>query len=289
MTNENPESKPKFVQLELFSGLKSDYNDNVLGDDVKSENEIKEDQIKPNDSQESFDNFELSEEDNKNDEPQELTEIEETTNDNIVISITSTDGLSIGDKLKNARLSQNRSIEDIAQATRIRNDFIECIEENDFSKLPTAAIFTKSFIKSLCREYNLNPDDIISEFEKIVSNSNSVDINSTKDSSTQIKNFRRHDTETTLLRKKTSLKFAWIITLLIFCIAIITLIYVVKSRKSINTPEILQLNTNNKFISEEVLEQFIIPEQLELMELDMPLDNGDDNIKKNARRIHEKR
>ncbi len=278
MTNEDSKSKPKLVQLELFSELNADSNDAISNSKSESADEIQTNQTTPDTGEDLFDHVEPPEENDQTDKPEtaDADESEATDNDNIVISLPSAEGLSIGDQLKNARLSQNRTIDDVAQTTRIRNDFIERIEENDFSKLPTAAIFTKSFIKSLCREYNLDSDHIISEFDKEVIKENSADIKSPEDHSAQTKNFRRDDTDAALLRKQTSLKFAWIITLLIFCIAVITLIYVVRSRKSVNTPDILQLNANSEFISEDVLEQFMMPEQLEFEELDIPVDNNNE-------------
>ncbi len=289
MAKDDRQSKSKFVQSELFTDDKTPDNETLLNDQLESANDVDEVQNSRNSSQEHLKNLDITQESNENDDDDETEELidQDTTSNNIVISIKSDGESSIGEKLKSTRINQNRTISDIAQATRIRNDFIECIEENEFSKLPTAAIFTKSFIKSLCREYNLDSDDIVSEFEKIVNHSDAININSAPDSSHQKNIASLHETDTTVLRKRTSLKFAWIITLLIFCIAIITLTYVVKSRKSVNTPEILHLNTNTKFISEETLEQFLVPEQLELDELEIQNISGNGEKKTTGEKSHQ--
>ena len=68
---------------------------------------------------------------------------------------------SIGQQLKQARESRGLSIKQVVQATRIRAHYLEDMETDDFSTLPSAAQ-ARGFLRSYADFLGLNADDLIS-------------------------------------------------------------------------------------------------------------------------------
>lgn len=69
---------------------------------------------------------------------------------------------SIGTQLKQARLSRGLSIKQAVQATRIRDYYIEAMEADDFSAIPSAAQ-ARGFLRSYADFLKLNADDLINQ------------------------------------------------------------------------------------------------------------------------------
>jgi cytoskeleton protein RodZ len=69
---------------------------------------------------------------------------------------------SIGTQLKEARQSRGLSIKQAVQATRIRDYYIEAMEQDDFSAIPSAAQ-ARGFLRSYADFLKLNADDLISQ------------------------------------------------------------------------------------------------------------------------------
>jgi cytoskeletal protein RodZ len=72
----------------------------------------------------------------------------------------------IGAKLRQARLAQNFSINDIAQPTRIPARFLEAIESDDYSSLP-GLIFTRNFVRQYAIALGLDPEPLLAELPKL--------------------------------------------------------------------------------------------------------------------------
>src|SRR5512140_3065378 len=68
---------------------------------------------------------------------------------------------SIGQQLKQARESRGLSLKQVVQATRIRAHYLEAMETDDFSTLPSAAQ-ARGFLRSYADFLGLNADDLIS-------------------------------------------------------------------------------------------------------------------------------
>ncbi len=68
------------------------------------------------------------------------------------------------EELKNARISQGITLDDISAATRINVKFLQAIEDGQFSILPQAYI--RAFIREYAAQVGINPDDCIKKFEK---------------------------------------------------------------------------------------------------------------------------
>jgi len=63
-----------------------------------------------------------------------------------------------GDRIKEARLKQGKSIQDLAQQTRISAQFLEAIETNQIDAIP-GDFFRRSFMKQYATALGLNPDE----------------------------------------------------------------------------------------------------------------------------------
>lgn len=70
-----------------------------------------------------------------------------------------------GELLKETRIQKDKSIDDISQKIKIKPEFLEALENNDFDQLPSAT-FTKGFLRKYAKSLNLNPDTIIAMFRR---------------------------------------------------------------------------------------------------------------------------
>ena len=60
--------------------------------------------------------------------------------------------LILGEKLKEERLIKNLSLEDVSKSTKIKEVFLECIENGEYEKLPSSSYahgFVRNYIKFL--------------------------------------------------------------------------------------------------------------------------------------------
>lgn len=65
---------------------------------------------------------------------------------------------SLGGKLKEARLKQGLSLNEIAGKTRIQTHFLEAIEQDNLAKIP-GDFFRKSFVRQYASTLGLDPDE----------------------------------------------------------------------------------------------------------------------------------
>ena len=66
---------------------------------------------------------------------------------------------SVGEQLRSAREAQERSIDDISQATRINKKFLDDLEHDIIPKLPPT--YVQAFIRSFAQEVGLDPSLIL--------------------------------------------------------------------------------------------------------------------------------
>ncbi len=71
----------------------------------------------------------------------------------------------LGSKLKQARETHQLSLQEIEWATKIRAEFLQALEDEDFSVLPSAT-HTRGFIRSYARYVELDPDPLVDEFNQ---------------------------------------------------------------------------------------------------------------------------
>lgn len=76
---------------------------------------------------------------------------------------------SVGEKLRNERIKQNRSISAIASETCISARYLEAIEQDDLSALP-GGFFYKSFVKQYSAALGLDFSTVKPDVEKIMPN-----------------------------------------------------------------------------------------------------------------------
>src|SRR5947207_12464764 len=69
---------------------------------------------------------------------------------------------TLGEQLKQARESRRLSIQQVVQAIRIRAHYLEAIEADDFSAMPSAAQ-ARGFFRSYADFLGLNADELIGQ------------------------------------------------------------------------------------------------------------------------------
>jgi len=72
---------------------------------------------------------------------------------------------TVGEVLKDSRVEHAYSIHDIEQGTKIRAKFVEAIEADDFSKLPSLS-YAKGFVKNYSDFLGLDSDKILAFFRR---------------------------------------------------------------------------------------------------------------------------
>src|SRR5579862_7603098 len=69
----------------------------------------------------------------------------------------------VGQTIRDARLRNGSTIEQLASVTRISPAMLRAMEAEDFERLP-GAVFARGFFRSYAREVGLDPDAIVAMF-----------------------------------------------------------------------------------------------------------------------------
>lgn len=72
--------------------------------------------------------------------------------------------MRIGEKLKEARMEQDLSLEHIQKETKIQVRHLEAIETGDFSLIP-GSFYVRAFIKEYATVVDLNPEELLTEYK----------------------------------------------------------------------------------------------------------------------------
>ncbi len=72
---------------------------------------------------------------------------------------------TIGEKLQEARTRQGITIRDAADATKVRSDYLEAMERNQFEQIPLADVYRKGFLKIYAKFLRCDPERFLSEYE----------------------------------------------------------------------------------------------------------------------------
>jgi cytoskeleton protein RodZ len=67
---------------------------------------------------------------------------------------------TVGELLKAERTSHHISLGELSKRTRIRREYLEALEQNEFSKLP-AATFVKGYIKTYARVFGFDHEPLL--------------------------------------------------------------------------------------------------------------------------------
>jgi len=70
-----------------------------------------------------------------------------------------------GELLRDKRLLKELTLEDVATKTKIKLEYLEAIENSDFTKLPSST-FAKGFLRNYASFLYLNPDTIVAMFRR---------------------------------------------------------------------------------------------------------------------------
>jgi len=73
--------------------------------------------------------------------------------------------VGIGAKLRQERVGKGLAIDDISRDTRIAPRFLEAIETDDYSALPSL-VFTRNFVRQYALTLDLDPDPLLAELPK---------------------------------------------------------------------------------------------------------------------------
>ncbi|KUO52258.1 MAG: hypothetical protein APF76_04260 [Desulfitibacter sp. BRH_c19] len=71
----------------------------------------------------------------------------------------------VGEKLRERRISLGLSIEQVEEYTKIRRFYIEAIENNEYKVLP-GKVYIIGFLRSYCKLLDLDPTEILEEFNQ---------------------------------------------------------------------------------------------------------------------------
>lgn len=72
---------------------------------------------------------------------------------------------TVGVILREARLNKAYSLDQVERDTKIRRKFLEAIEADDYSKLPSVA-YAKGFVKNYSQYLGLNSDNVLAFFRR---------------------------------------------------------------------------------------------------------------------------
>ncbi|WP_440895384.1 RodZ domain-containing protein [Amphibacillus sp. Q70] len=83
--------------------------------------------------------------------------------------------MQIGERLKEARLEKELSLEDVQKSTKIQTRHLQAIEENNFSLIP-GSFYARVFIKEYANAVGLDADELFDEYQdEIPMSDNQID------------------------------------------------------------------------------------------------------------------
>lgn len=82
---------------------------------------------------------------------------------------------SFGESLRKEREMRGVSLEEISAATKISVRFLQCVENEEFSKLP-GGIFVRSFIRSYARYLGLDEEALLAEYQLLAKDKTNSDL-----------------------------------------------------------------------------------------------------------------
>ncbi len=184
----------------------------------------------------------------------------------------------LGETLRQARNSRGLSTAEVAEDTRISRKYIAALELENFDCLPQASIYVKSYLKTLARRYGLGAEDLLAEYEKCLTNSPRPKPKVTELARTN-EGPEPEAPENELIMviwravmsavtaARSGALHSWAMAAVVTVVLIILAIAGIKAGFSGSA----SFNRNDlSIISEQDLEQFILPETLPFSELEIP-------------------
>jgi transcriptional regulator with XRE-family HTH domain len=75
-------------------------------------------------------------------------------------------GTGIGRALRTARLRQGKTLEEASRDTRVRSEYLEALEREEFDRL-RGDVYVRGFLRSYARYLGLSADKVISAYERL--------------------------------------------------------------------------------------------------------------------------
>ncbi len=75
--------------------------------------------------------------------------------------------MTLGEKLRQAREARGFTLSEVAEQTRISSLYLDCIEHDDYAKLP-GGIFNKGFVKSYAKFVGINEQEALADYSGIM-------------------------------------------------------------------------------------------------------------------------
>jgi cytoskeletal protein RodZ len=120
---------------------------------------------------------------------------------------------SLGEQLKANRLAVNKSLDDIANDTNIKKQYLEALEKDDYDSLP-GRVYVRGFLRAYAKCVNLDPKVLTDQYDKMTT---IHDLLSGKDVAESVKRIRR---EKKVILKRVFMLFAALL-LAIVCLIIL--------------------------------------------------------------------
>ena len=73
---------------------------------------------------------------------------------------------SIGEQLREARVAQNKSLEELSSDTNISKKYLEALETDNYDEFP-AEVYTKGFLKNYAKNLGLDVQSILDDYKKL--------------------------------------------------------------------------------------------------------------------------
>jgi cytoskeleton protein RodZ len=73
--------------------------------------------------------------------------------------------MSVGQMLNEARVARGMTLEDLAQATKLRASILAAMEGDDFSHCG-GRVYARGQLRAMAPVLGLDPDDLVDEFER---------------------------------------------------------------------------------------------------------------------------
>jgi cytoskeletal protein RodZ len=81
---------------------------------------------------------------------------------------------TIGERLEEARKKRGVSLQDAAESTKIRDEYLAALEANSLKSIPLETIYIRGFIRNYAKFLRIDPSKLLADFD--ASNGNAKDM-----------------------------------------------------------------------------------------------------------------
>jgi len=182
--------------------------------------------------------------------------------------------LGLGETLMQARGAANMSIAQASQKTHIRNDIIEAFENENFERLPPA-LYARSYLRQLCQLYKISGEELQNELNSRLGGKNgdrnNFVVNNPKPSANGKLEYEYNLTSTSEDgAKRYGFSTRVVIATALGGLALLSLVIIISMSVGRTKPTVIVPLENITSVVQ--LEKFIIPQQLPMDELPIPLE-----------------